>query len=448
MKIRTLTILFILSVPAVFGQSAWTLDDCMEYAVTNSPKVSTARSQSEIYRVNHRESVAALFPSVSGYTGGQFNFGRNLGEDNTYADINAFSSSYEVNGSLTLFDGLASVYRVKIHKTSKLMGRHELQRVKDEIAFDVMEAFFLVQGYMELTELCREQLRESQANLEQTERMAEVGLKGFPDVAEMKAQAAVAQYNLTKQENLLNITLIRLKEKMNFPIEEPLEIVPYQESAILDAQYGSPTDIYRFAAATNPAVLAVQAREEYSLYNYKTVRGSLFPSIYINGGYNTGFYRNMASGSNYESYWIQLRNKRGHYVGFGMSIPIFGGLSRSSNAKRASLELAIARNESHEALRTLYSEIEQALADVSGQADQYRQAQLQVEAALLSYQLSLRKYNEGLISAVELQTSSNRLLESRAETTTSLLLYHLKRRLLDYYRGVPFYSESNVKSEN
>ncbi len=438
-------LLFTLLPLAAVAQQAWTLERCVDYAVANSPVVNSANASGLIARQDRIESVASLFPSISAGTYGQFNFGRSLGEDNIYTNVNSFTNSLELYGSMVLFDGLASVYRVKMNRAAELRGRHEEQRVRDKVAFGVMESFFLVQGYGDMVELCREQLEESKRNFEQTERMAEIGLRGYPDVAEMQAEYAAARYNLTRQENLLAIGIIQLKEKMNFPLNAEFVIVPYEGDPAAAPNGESVAEIFEYASETNPVLLAAKLNEQASVYNYKAAKGSLFPSISLNGGYNTGFYRMM--GSSYESYWNQLRNKRGHYLGFSLSIPIFGGLTRSSNVSRAGLNMYIARNDALIASRALYSEIEQALADVRGQADEYRMAVRKAEAAELSYRLSQRKYNEGLISAVELHTSSNRMLEARAELTSSRLMYHLKRKLLDYYKGIPLYGEYNYENE-
>lgn len=127
--------------------------------------------------------------------------------------------------------------------------------------------------------------------------------------------------------------------------------------------------------------------------------------------------------------------------GFSLSLPIFDGLARVSNLKRSKQELVIARNQKEETRRTLYSDIEQAVADMNGQADEFYQADRQEEAMNMAHRLNLRKYEEGLINAIELHTSANRLMQARSEKLNARLKYSLKKRLVDYYRGEPFICE-------
>ena len=94
-------------------------------------------------------------------------------------------------------------------------------------------------------------------------------------------------------------------------------------------------------------------------------------------------------------------------------------------------------------LRKLYSEIEQAVADVNGQVDQYAQAVKQRAAAETAHQVNLRKYEEGLIDPIILHTSANRLMRTKAEELNAGYIYRLKHRLINYYKGESFIQVEN-----
>jgi outer membrane protein TolC len=93
-----------------------------------------------------------------------------------------------------------------------------------------------------------------------------------------------------------------------------------------------------------------------------------------------------------------------------------------------------------ETLRRIYSEIEQAVADVNGLSDEYEHAQKRTEAMQSAHRVNLRKYEEGLIEAIELSTSANRLLNSRIEELHTNLKYQLKYQLLQYYKSSWIYN--------
>jgi len=441
-SIYTILLTFTVSAFSLIAQDEkkWDLQECMKYAVENSPKINKQKAQNDIYKQYYLEAVGKLLPSLNATTNASFNFGRGLNSNNTYEDINSFSNRYELYTSLTLFDGLANINRLKMQKMNKIMGRHQLQEVEDVIAYETMEAFFNVLYYKEMVKLAEQQLEQSSANLKQVKRMEELGVKGFPDVAEMQAQEAKDNYNLTRQKNLLTVGMILLKEKMNFSIEENLDIEGYISEEMIVKSDRTALDIYTQSLSYLPKALAAEASVQVQKFSYKTTKGTLFPTLSLGANYTTNFFRFM-DGSEYKSFRSQIKNNMGQYIGFSLSIPIFNGFSRSAQVKRSKSELIITQNERDETLRTLYSEIEQAVTDMNGQVDEYYQAKKQAEAMGVAHDVNQRKYKEGLVSALELHTSANRLFESKVEELNSQLKYYLKNRLVDYYKGEPFIKE-------
>lgn len=419
----------------------WTLEECMEYAVRNNMRVSSQEARNRNYTQNYREAIARLLPSVKVNVNTNLSFGRGLdSETNIYTDVNSFSNTYEISSGLVLFDGLTGITRARMQKVSILLGKQQLQKIKDITAYETMEAFINTVFCYEMVDLAGQQWQESSQNLQRTKRMEELGLKSSPDVAELTAKEAADSYNLTRQKNLLQISIIRLKEKMYFPIDEDLQIAGYDSLEAVAKTEDSPLDIYRHALLFLPTAQAAETSLRIRQLSYREAKGALFPTLVAQGGISTGFARFM-DGSEYIPFSEQFRNKRGYYVGFSLSFPIFDGLARISNVKRGKQELIIARNEKEEAQRTLYSEIEQAVTDMNGQADEFYQAVRQEEAMQAAHRLNLRKYEEGLINAIELHASANRLMQARSAKLNARLKYNLKKRLVNYYKGEPFISE-------
>lgn len=441
MKYISIALLYIIttfSFTTAAQEKALTLEECMRYAIENSPRKNKQDEQNSIYHQNYLEAVGRVLPSLGASTSANFNFGRSLNEDNTYSDVNSFSNNYNLSASLTLFDGLANVNRIKMQKVNKLIGKEQLQEVKDLIAYETMEAFFNVLYYKQMVELANEQLKQSTENVRQVKRMEELGVKGFPDVAEMQAKEAQDNYNLTQQKNLLIIAIIRLKEKMNFPVDEELDIMDHTSETMIAKTGESALEIFHRSLSYLPKALAADANFESYKLAHKASKGSLLPTISLNAGISTNFYRIMDGAIEYSSFKDQIKNKRGEYIGFTLSIPLFNGFSRTASVKRSKSQMIIAEYERDETRRAVYSEIEQAVADMNGQVDEYYQAKKQAEAMSVAHNVNERKYKEGMVSALELHTSSNRLFQAKVEELNSQLKFYLKQRLVNYYKGEPF----------
>ena len=418
---------------------AWTLERCLLYAVENSPETNIQSARNRIARQDYREAIARLLPSLGASVGARFNFGRNTGEDNTYVDANSFDNSYGIGSSLTIFGGLRSINNIRLARINRITGGHQLDQKRDEVAFATMEAFFNVMYYKKMVVLAEAQLEESRLNLQQTERMMELGIKGFPDVAEMRAQEASNSYQLTQQRNKLAIGVILLKERMNFPLEDEFDIVPYDMTEDVVKSPETAAGLYARAIDYLPKALGANSTAEASRISLQIARGARYPTVSLDAGINTGFYH-LKGGTSNTSFANQFSGKRGYYVGASLNIPIFNGLSASSGVRRSKYQLSIAQIERDATLRGLYSEIEQAVADMNGSADQYGQAMRQREFTSVAHDVNQRKYDEGLVSALELHTSSNRLMQARADELYSRLTWILKKRMVDYYSGLPLYS--------
>lgn len=58
-----------------------------------------------------------------------------------------------------------------------------------------------------------------------------------------------------------------------------------------------------------------------------------------------------------------------------------------------------------------------------------------VEADREAYELNSRKYEEGLITLIDRQLSANTYFSSRLSLLQKQMLYILKNKLVDYYKG-------------
>lgn len=436
--IHILLLFLVIALSSHAQESRWSLDDCIGYAIENSPRINKQKAQNSIYQQDYMNAIGRLLPSLNTGTNAYFNYGRGIDpETNTYTNINTFSNTYSVYSNLTIFDGFSNIYRVKMQKANKLAGKQQLEQEREMVAYDTMEAFFNVLYYKRMVQLAEEQAEESANNMKQARRMEELGMKAKPDVAEMAAKEAADIYTLTRQKNLLTIGIILLKEKMNFPVEEVLDITDKQSNTLILKLDETASSIYEIAQTINPKALSAESALKVQEMNRRAALGAFSPVISMETGISTGYARYLAD-DNSESFSQQLKNRRGTYIGFTLSVPLFNGFSKSASYKRSKAQVIIAENDLQETLRSLYSEIEQAVADMNGQADAYQQAVKQREAMETAHEANQRKYEEGLISPLELHTSANRVVQAKTEELNAELQYRLKERLVRYYKGESF----------
>ena len=413
-----------------------TLDECMRYAVENSTTVGQKNLALDDRKANHAEAVASLFPSINGSVGGAVNFGRGIDPaTNSYTNVTTFSNSYGISGSLTLFDGLQSINTMRAAKVARNMGATEVEIARDEVAMQTMSAYMDVVYYTEAVKIAREQLEASRKTLELVRRQESLGIKSAADVAEIESQEANYDYLLTTEENNLALAYIKLREVMNYPQGEQLAI---ETNINLEALPSATSEqaLVEYALENNPRIAASRFATEQSRLNLARAKGAYSPSLYLYGGYNTSYYIDFDNKAAYDPFGTQFRNNRGGYVQVALSIPIFNGLSARSSKRRAQNAYRSAQLEEIAVQRAVESEVSQAWQEMQGFGKQYVQGQKKVSASQLAYDGAAKKFENGLISALDLQTAANTLLQAKSDKLRARLQYIIKTRMVDYYNGI------------
>ena len=412
-----------------------TLDDCMRYAVENSTTVGQKKLALDDRKADQSEAIGSLFPSISASVGGVMNFGRGVDPaTNSYTNVTTFSNSYGLSGSMKLFDGLQSINTLRAAKVAKKMGVAETELASDEVAMKTMSAYMDVVYYTEAVVIAKEHLEASRKTLELVRRQFDLGMKSSADVAEIESQEANYDYLLITEENNLALAYIKLREIMNYPQGQPLEIdTDISIEALPSAT--SEQDLVMYALEYNLRIVASRYATEKSRINLARAKGAFSPSLYLYGGYNTSYFIDFDNKASYDAFGTQFRNNRGSYVQLSLSIPIYTGLSRQSSKRRAQNAYHSAQLEQQAVQQAVESEVSQTWQEMQGLSKQYVQGQKKVSASQLAYDSAARKFENGLISALDLQTAANTLLQAKSDKLRTRLQYFIKIRMVDYYNG-------------
>ena len=422
------------------AHESWTIDQCMQYAVTNSRDVRLKSITLDDYKIEKVRAVGAFLPSVGGSVGGQYNFGRAIDpETNTYTDVSTFNNSYALSASLPVFDGFQRYYELRAAKFNVLMGKSQLEAQKDATAQQVLESCVLLLYYKGCIDFAVQKRAESDMLLRQTRMMVEVGQKGEADLAQMQATYASDDYEVTRQQGLYDKTLLALKQLMNYPVGDTLEIDASSEVS-QDAIVMDGSQLYEQARLINPDI----RQAEYSLlsarYAYRSSKGALFPSVSLGAGISTNYYKQLHV-TNMSSFREQFRNNAGEYVYATLSIPLFNRLNTLSNIRRQRNNVRRAEEELAFRNTELQRLIAETITDQKNSWKETEKMRLKVASDSIAMHLTVRKYEEGLASSIDVQTQSVILLQSKAQLLNCQLTYLYRTRMLNYYQGIPLWTE-------
>ena len=427
-----------------------TLKECMEYAVSNSTEMRIQQADIRDAQVERRSAILEAFtPSVSAGTYAYYNFGRSVDpETNTYRAVTSFQNGYQASGSIALFNGFQAVNNVKIAKTAEAMGLSRYCESRDAICLATMEAYYNVVYYSQMAKAMEEEVAAAKKAVQLARKQEQLGQKGYADVVQIEADLAAKEYRLVNTRNMYNDALLTLKDIMFWPLEEELEIdfsmadgqvMEQGEKLVMDGYLDTPSDIAQRAALSLPSVAIAKGEMLNAKRALNTSKWQLLPSLNLSGGWSTSYFTYpRENGYVATPYKEQFSNNMGEYIQLSMSIPIYGRLYRQATvAKRKNAYLrASARYDAK--MREVESEVARALQDKEGAYAAFIQASRQVQVQNQAHKYNTRKFEQGMISPIEWQTSSGNWLTARAEQLNALLKYYLKRSVVEYYSGVPY----------
>ena len=439
-KMKRLTYILIICSLNGYGLEPWTVDDCIQYAVTHNHEVRLQSIGFDDYKAEKVRAIGSFLPAAEGNIGGQYNFGRAIDpETNTYTSVSTFYNSYGLSVGIPVFDGFQRYNNLRAEMANVLMGKRKLMAQKDATAQRVLETYVLALYYKGCIDISTQKRAESEMLLHQTKVMAEVGQKGEADVAQMQATYAADDYEVIHQQGLYDSAILTLKQLMNYPIDDILEIADCEEES-LELNLAEYSGIYERAKFLNPDIRQAEYNLQSAKFAYRSSKAALFPSVSLGAGVSTTYYKQL-NVSLATSFGEQFRNNAGQYVYASLSIPIFNRLNTLTNIRRQRNNVKRAEEELEYRSNELQRLIQEAITDQENSRKETEKMKAKVESDSIASRLTIRKYEEGLASSIDVQTQTVTLLQSKAQLLQCRLTYLYKTRILNYYKGTPLWTE-------
>ena len=422
------------------AEGEMTLRDCMEYALEHSARMEVQDAENADARIARRDAILRAFtPTVSGGTYASMSFGRSVDpETNTYITTSSFNNGYYVDGSITLFNGFSAVNNICIAKTAVKMGVAEEQQLKDEICLAVMEAYCNVTYFSEMKAVVEGQVQTAKENLLLAQRQEELGRKSYADVVQLEADLADREYQLVTMTNRYNEAMMILKDLMMWEEQSSLSIQTSRTSWTIQTALQDSI----IEANHHPAVVLAEYRMGNARLDLNSARWRFVPSLSLGGGWSTRYFTYPGM-KDYVAipFGSQFVNNSGEYVQLSLSIPIYDGLSRYSNIARKKNAYRRAEAEYRQTLHEVTTEIERAKQDRDGALAALKQAERRERVQKEAYTINMRKFEQGLISPLELKSSGDNYLNAQAEYLNAQLQYYIKNSVVNYYNVVSYINQ-------
>jgi outer membrane protein len=444
MKFRIIFVLFLIQLLAssqLVAQEKWSLNDCINFALKNNLQLQDAGMNSALAGLNYSQSKWNMLPAIGAGSDAGKNFGRSVDPaTNTYVNTAFFNNSYYLGASVDLFRGFMAQNQVRYREFKMEASQSNKLNIADDVAFSVMNNFFNVIYYEELLKIANDQKTLSEQNVKKVQIFITTGLKSQSDLLEVKANYEKEELFCIQTINNIATARIGLKKAMNLPPDLSLVLIIPTIDPVVNGKAADIQELYIQHTSWSPYIKSFENEFLASKKNVSISKGGFSPSIRLQATYNTGFYEtNKDANGQVIAFSDQINNNRRQFVGATLSIPIFNKNSVRFDVQSAKIESEQALTRLNQAKQTLLYEMERNYNELTASEKELAQAEKQLEADELAFQAAQKKFEQGMVTAIELNTTKNRLANSSAQVLHAKLMYEVKKRVIEFYKGNRFW---------
>ncbi len=473
-KIILGVMLFFTGLIVSHAQKVWSLEDCIDYALTNNIEVKQQMLNIDYGDQTLLQSKLVMLPDLNGYASHGYNWGQTVDQyTNEFATERVRSNNFYVSSQFTIFNGLQQVNQVRKNQLDLMATKYSVDKFMDDVSMSIAAGYLQILYYGELKRVAVAQLDITQQQVDRTKKMVEAGTLAKGELLLIEAQLATEELNLINVQNNLDIAYLTLVQLLDLPtaegfvIEEPdLEQIQSPEAPMgADA-------IYEIALDSRPDIKSAELSLQSSEKSLSIARGALSPIFGFSGSWGTGY---SGAASDYDlginpydvppqligytasvepvgvyslpytqymdyetkSFKNQISDNMNKSIMVNLYIPIFNGWSVRSNIAKAKIGISNASYTLDNTKLRLRKVIQQAYADVLAALKTHAAAEKMVVATTESFKYADQKFNVGLINSVEYNEAKKELTKAQAELIQAKYDYVFKLTTLDFYMGRP-----------
>ena len=389
-RIRNIPPPVVVQVEAVYDLSQpLTLKQCIEIAKKNSSVIKNAKIGAKIEELRVKNAQALYYPDLflnGGYSASkQVDFGF---ERNNY--------SFGVTGRYTIWDhGQRNIGLLQAQENKNLVNVQNDQ-VRQNLVFQVTQAYYEVLKAQELVEVDEQILDRSRENRERVEAYVEAGIQIEADIATAQVREANSELTLLNDQNQLDIALASLPRIMGLNPAARIHVIETKEPK----NKVKTVDISLDEAINH----AIKARSEFMLnkssikqteYALRLAKLNRFPRL--NAQYNHDF--------NLDDYFDDTEDL-GHlrYWRFAATLdfPIFDGGITKRRVDELKLQLDRTQEDLEDLKRSVTLEVQQAYLNLIRAAKAVEISDAQVRDARLSLNVIRERFIQELAILIEL----------------------------------------------
>ncbi len=430
--IATIVAIATIVLPATAQPQQWTLRQCTEYAISHNISIQQRDNQRRKQELQLSTARNSRLPDLTGTVSETFSFGRGLTMDNTYTNRSTSSTTFSLGTNVPLFTGFRIPNNIKLNQLNLEAATEDLEKAKNDIRMQVAKAYVQILYDMEIFDVAERQIEIDSMQVARLEKFFENGKASGAEVSQQKATLAQSRLTATQAQNNLQLALLALSQLLELPSPEDFTVArPNTEK--FQPIPNDPNQIYEEALLFKPEVRAEQLRLDASEKSIKVAQAGLYPSLSLNGGLQTNYYK--TSGMQQDNFGTQIKNNFSQYIGLNLSIPIFNRFSTRNSVRSARIDRENQKLQLDNVKKTLYKEIQQVYYNAVGAQAKLSSCEAARQSSTDAFVLAQAKYENGKATITEFNEAKNRYLKAESDLVQARYEHLYQITLLDFYRG-------------
>ena len=424
----------------IHGQTAkkWSLDDCIEYALTHNislKKKNVARQQAE---EDWKQSKADLLPSLSASTSQSMgyrpwvNSGVSTVANGTVTSSmkkSYYNGSYGINASWTLWNGNQNTNTVHLNKLNAQTAELDSAVTANSIQEQILKLYLQILYLNDAVAVNQNNLATSRKNEERGQELVNVGKMSKADLAQLSAQTAQDEYNVVNAQSILANYKLQLKQLLELTGDMDFDIaVPEHLEQEAMSEIPSLQSTYEAALTSRPEIEQQRLAAKSSALNLSIAKAGYLPTVSLSGSLGTS-----SSSMSDKTWGQQMKTNFDAMAGVSFSVPLYDRRKTKTAVNKARLQIIDSELSMQEQEKQLYSTIEGYWLDALTNQQKYKAASASVGSEEASCELLSEQFRLGLKNIIELMNGKDKLLEAQQNMLQSKYLTIMNIKLLEFY---------------
>ena len=437
-KIKQLTLagLLLVGLSASAQQKKWSLQECVDYALENNITILQGENAILTNEQNVDAANGQFLPSVSGFVGHTVSLGNRELFPGQFVDRTDNSTNASISLSQTVFNGFRLTNLYKQSQLNLETSKLELNRIKDDISLNVVNAYLNVLFNIENLEIAQAQYDFSKKQLDQVRELVDAGVQPQANVYDAEATLSSDLQNVTVAENNYELALLSLSQLLQLPYEGfEVEVIELDNPSS-ELMYKNASPIVSYALDNRYEIKVAQKNIENSALNTEVSKSGYLPTVSFNYAFGSNvFFTNLIDTE--DSFFNQLNNQKGHRFSLNVSVPIFSQFQNKTNVAKAKIQEENAQLNLKQAKLDVEANVQRAFADAKAALRAYEAAKSSLESQKIAFQNSQERYDIGAMNAFDLEQSRLRLVNAESSLINAKYDFIFKTKVLDFYLGKP-----------